>query len=66
MLFVFKVNGRLRLYINYRELNFITVKNRYLLFLINKIFDRVVGAKIFTKIDIKIIYYRVRIRENDK
>jgi len=66
VLFVFKANGGLRLCVDYKGLNIITIKNRYPLLLIKKIFDRVTGAKVFTKFDIKIIYYRVRIRESDK
>jgi len=66
VLFIFKINRGFRLYVNYKNLNTITIKNRYSLLLIKKIFDRVTGAKIFTKLDIKIIYYRIRIRENDK
>jgi len=66
VLFIFKINKRLRLYVNYKNLNTITIKNRYPLLLIKKIFDRVTKVKIFTKFNIKIIYYRVCIRENDK
>jgi len=66
VLFVFKANKGLRLYVNYKNLNAVTIKNRYPLLLIKKIFDRVTGVKIFIKLDIKITYYRVRIRENDK
>jgi len=66
VLFIFKTNKGFRLYVNYKNLNTVTIKNRYPLLLIKKIFDRVTGAKVFTKLDIKIIYYRVRIRENNK
>jgi len=66
VLFIFKINKGFRLYVNYKSLIIITIKNRYSLLLIKKIFDRVTGAKNFTKLDIKIIYYRVRIRESDK
>jgi len=66
VLFIFKINKRVRLYVNYKNLNIKTIKNRYPLLLIKKIFDRVTGVKIFIKLDIKIIYYRVRIFENDK
>jgi len=66
VLFIFKTNRGLRLYVNYKNLNTVTIKNRYPLLLIKKIFDRVTRAKIFIKFDIKIIYYRVRIRESDK
>ena len=39
--FVFKKKGKLRLCVNYKELNNITVKNRYILFKINELLDRV-------------------------
>ena len=66
VLFIFKKNKGLRLCINYKGLNNITKKNRYFLFLIKNILDRISGAKIFTKINIKNVYYRIRIREDDE
>jgi len=54
------------LYVNYKSLNTIIIKTRYPLLLIKKIFDRITGVKIFTKFNIKTIYYQIRIRENDK
>ena len=66
MLFIFKENKKLRFYINYKDLNNITKKNRYFLSLIENILDRVSGAKIFIKINIKNIYYRIRIREDNE
>ncbi len=52
-----KKNGKLRLCINYQQLNSITKKNKYLLLLINEIQDRVGNAQIFTKIDLRWAYY---------
>jgi len=66
VLFILKTNKEFRLYVNYKGLNVVTIKNRYLFLFINEIFNRVSGAKIFTKINIKIIYYRVRIRDGDE
>ncbi|SLM33612.1 gag polymerase env [Lasallia pustulata] len=66
VLFAPKGDGGLRLCVNYRGLNAITQKNRYPLPLIDKIMDRVCGARVFTKIDIKNAYYRIRIREGNK
>jgi len=66
VLFILKANKRFRLYVNYKDLNTVTIKNRYLFLFINEIFNRVSGTKIFTKINIKIIYYRVRIRDGDE
>ena len=58
-----KKDSGLRLYIDYRRLNKITKKNRYLLPLIVEILDRFTGVKIFIKLDIKDAYYRIRIEE---
>jgi len=55
-----------RLYINYRGLNAIIIKNRYSLPLIIKTLDRLYDLKIFTKLDLKDTYYRIRIKEGDK
>jgi len=42
------------------------IKNRYPLPLITEILDRLYGFKIFTKLDLKDIYYRIRIKEGDE
>jgi hypothetical protein len=56
----------LRLCIDYRRFNTITVKNRHLLPLISKILDRLNGSTIFSKIDLKNTYYRIRIKKGDE
>jgi len=66
VLFIPKKNRQFRLCINYRQLNSITKKDRYLLPLINKIQDRIGNAKIFTKIDLKWAYHQIRIKEGNK
>ena len=43
-----------------------TVKNRHLLPLISELLDRLNGSKVFSKIDLKNAYYRIRIREGDE
>jgi len=53
VLFVLKKNGKLRIYIDYKQLNNITRKDRYFLPLINKIQNRIGNAQIFTKIDLR-------------
>jgi len=65
-LFILKKNGKLRMYIDYRQLNSITRKDRYSLPLISKIQDRIGNAKIFIKIDLRWVYYQIRIKEGDK
>jgi len=65
--FVPKPHGRgLRLCVDYCGLNKVTIMNRYLLPLMNELRDRVQGAKIFTKIDLKWGYNLIRIKEGDE
>ena len=66
ILFVPKKDGTLRLCVDYRGLNSVTVKNRYPLPLIGEILDRVSGATVFSKIDLKDAYYRIRIKPGDE
>jgi Reverse transcriptase (RNA-dependent DNA polymerase) len=66
ILFTPKKDGELRLCVDYRALNQITVKNRYLLLLIGKILDRLSGARYYTKLDLHNAYYRVCICKRDK
>ena len=65
MIFVPKKDRRLRLYVDYRALNRLTKKNRATLPLISEILDRLATTIIFTKLDLKDIYYRIRIRDGD-
>ena len=66
ILFVPKKDGGLRLCVDYRGLNRVSVKNRYPLPLISKILDRLSGTTYFSKIDVQDAYYRIRIKEGDK
>jgi Reverse transcriptase (RNA-dependent DNA polymerase) len=66
VLFVPKSNGKLRMCVDYRQLNTITVKNRYTLSLIHEMQDRIKGSKIFTKIDIREGYYKIRMKEGEE
>ena len=54
-----KKDRKLRLYIDYRGLNKITIKNYYLLPLINKTLDRLVSAIYYIKLDLRDTYYRI-------
>jgi hypothetical protein len=54
------------LYVDYRGLNKITIKNRYPLPLISELLDRLGHAKIFSKLDLRDAYYRLCIKEGDK
>ena len=66
ILFVQKKDGSLRLCVDYRGLNKITVKNRHPLPLITETLDRLQGARCFTKLDIRNAYHRIRIRLGDE
>ena len=66
ILFVKKKNGSLRLCVDYRELNAVTIKNRYSLFLISQFLVLVQGATIFTKLDLRSAYHSIRIRKDDE
>ena len=66
ILFVPKKDGGLRLYIDYRGLNSVTVKDRCLLPLINETLDRLLGARYYTALDLKDTYYRLRIKAGDE
>ena len=61
-MFIPKKNGKLRLIIDYRQLNEIIIKNRTLLPLITEIKDRLQRANWFTALDLKDGYHHVRIK----
>ncbi|KAA0067484.1 ty3-gypsy retrotransposon protein [Cucumis melo var. makuwa] len=65
VLFLKKKDGSMRLCIDYRELNKVTVKNRYPLPRIDDLFDQLQGATVFSKIDLRSGYHQLRIRDGD-
>nr|GEU50806.1 putative reverse transcriptase domain, aspartic peptidase domain protein [Tanacetum cinerariifolium] len=65
VLFVKKKDGSMRLCIDYRELNCITVRNKYPLPRIDDLFDQLQGVKYFLKIDLSSGYHQLRIKEQD-
>jgi len=66
ILFVPKKNGKLRLCVDYRQLNDITIKNCYPLPLISELRDLLVGAQWFTAIDLKGAYNLIRMKEGEE
>ncbi|GJU45072.1 putative reverse transcriptase domain-containing protein [Tanacetum coccineum] len=65
ILFVKKKDGSFRMCIDYRELNKLTVKNRYPLPRIDDLFDQLQGSSVYSKIDLRSGYHQLRVRDED-
>src|SRR5574338_879179 len=63
VVFVKKQDGSLRLCIDYRELNKITIKNKYPLPRIDDLFDQLAGAKVFSRLDLASGFHQMKVEE---
>ena len=66
ILLTFKKNKELRLYMNYKNLNAIIIKNCHFLSFITKTLNRLYKTKRFIKLNLKNVYYRIQIKNNNK
>lgn len=65
VLFVKKKDGTIRLCIDYRQLNKVTIKNKYRLPRIDDLFDQLKGATVFSMIDLCSRYYQLQVKDSD-
>lgn len=65
VLFVRKKGGQLQMCVDYRALNQVTVKNNYFLPRVGDLLDRLTGAIHFSRIDLKLGYYQIRVANED-
>ena len=65
LLLVKKKEGTMRLCVDYRQLNKVTIKNKYPLLRIDDLMDQLVGASVFSKIDLRFGYHQIRLKAED-
>ena len=63
--FVKKKDGSLRLCIDYKMLNRVTIRNQYPLPMIDELFDQLQGSRVYSKIDLRSGYHQLRVQESD-
>ena len=60
-----KQRWSLRLCIDYRQLNRVTIRNQYPLPRIDELFDQLQGSRVYSKIDLRLGYHQLRVQESD-
>jgi hypothetical protein len=65
VLFIEKKDGTQQMCVDYWSLNEVTIKNKYPLPRIEDLFDQMKGASVFSKIDLRLGYHQLKIRESD-
>ncbi|GKD12462.1 hypothetical protein Tco_1196869 [Tanacetum coccineum] len=65
VLFVKKKGGSFRMCIDYKELNKLTMKNRYPLLRIDDLFDQLQGSSVYSKVDLRLGYHQLRVHKED-
>ncbi|XP_071677018.1 uncharacterized protein [Lolium perenne] len=65
VIFVDRRDGTIRLCVDYRKLNDVTIKNKYPLPKIDDLLNQMNGAKVFSKIDLRTGYHQLKVRESD-
>jgi len=65
VMLVKKKDGSMRLFVDYRQLNKVTIKNRYSLPRIDDLMGQLVGAEVFSKIDLRSGYHQIRVKAED-
>jgi hypothetical protein len=65
VLFIKKKDRSMKMCIDYRELNKVTIKNKYPLLRIDNLLDQLQGMHVFSKIDLRSSYHQVRVKEED-
>ena len=66
MLFAMKVNENLRFCVNYRKFNVMTKRNRYFLFLIKEIIEKIIECKHFIKLNIIVVFNKLRMHPDSE
>jgi hypothetical protein len=61
MIFILKKDGTQRLYMDYRALNEVSIKNKYPLPMIDDLFDQLCGVRVFSKIDLQSGYHQLKV-----